>query len=115
MDNIKSDKYFIIKAVSDNNLIKKYVGEKSYDQFVNDDLLVDAVMFRLIQMVENLKNLSDEFKNANPKIHWGEIIGFRNGIVHEYGKTDYSIVYEIIEDDLDELRKALTMGCEDGD
>ena len=115
MDNIKSDKYFIIKAVSDIDLIKKYVGEKSYDQFVNDDLLVDAVMFRLIQMVENLKNLSDEFKNANPKIHWGEIIGFRNGIVHEYGKTDYSIVYEIIEDDLDELRKALTMGCEDGD
>ena len=88
MDNIKDDKYYILKAVSDIDLVKKYIGEKTYDQFIKDDLLIDAVMFRLIQMVENIKNLSDTFKNAHPEIHWSEIIGFRNGIVHEYGRTD---------------------------
>ena len=30
-------------------------------------------------------------------------MGFRNGIVHEYGKTDYTIVYETVTQDLDEL------------
>lgn len=30
-------------------------------------------------------------------------MGFRNGIVHEYGKTDYTIVYETITQDLDDL------------
>ena len=34
-------------------------------------------------------------------------MGFRNGIVHEYGKTDYTIVYEIITDGLDQLEDVL--------
>lgn len=33
-------------------------------------------------------------------IELGQIIGFRNGIVHDYGKTDYNIVYEIISSDI---------------
>ena len=33
-------------------------------------------------------------------INWGQIIGFRNGIVHNYNKTDYSVVYEIISKDI---------------
>ena len=37
----------------------------------------------------------------------GDIIGFRNGIVHEYGETDYVTVYETITNDLDELEATL--------
>lgn len=37
-------------------------------------------------------------------VPWGKIIGFRNGIVHEYGKTDFVIVYETATKDLDELK-----------
>ena len=31
-------------------------------------------------------------------------MGFRNGIVHEYDKTDYVIVYETAMQDLDDLQ-----------
>ena len=37
----------------------------------------------------------------------GEIVGFRNGIVHDYGKTDYTIVYDIISKDLFILKDEL--------
>lgn len=50
-------------------------------------------MFRLIQLIENIKGISKEFKNSHPLVPWGQIMGFRNGIVHEYGKTDYTIGY----------------------
>ena len=73
------------------------------DQFLNDSELIDAIMFRFIQLVENIKNVSSEIKNSYLNIPWGKIIGFRNGIVHEYGKTDYSVVYETATQDLDEL------------
>ena len=43
----------------------------------------------------------------DPEIPWGEIIGSRNGIVHEYGKTDYLTVYETITQDLKQLEKTL--------
>ena len=32
-------------------------------------------------------------------------MGFRNGIVHEYGKTDYSTVYEIVSRDIYQLKE----------
>ena len=62
-------------------------------------------MFRLIQLIENIKKLSNNFKEQNSQIPWGKIIGFRNGIVHEYGKTDFTIVYETVTNDLDQLIK----------
>lgn len=103
MDNIKGDKYFAKKAIENINIIKNYLANKDYNEFVTDDQLVDAVMFRLIQLVENIKGISINFKIINPQIPWGKIIGFRNGIVHEYGKTDYQIVYETVTNDLDDL------------
>ncbi len=62
-------------------------------------------MFRLVQLIENVKNVSDEFKSKYSYIPWGKIIGFRNGIVHEYGKTDYLVVYETATQDLEELKE----------
>ena len=104
MDNIKNDKYYAQMIVDNINAIQKYMGEKTYDEFLNDEQLIDAVMFRLIQLIENIKNISTEFKEKNNHIPWGKIMGFRNGIVHEYGETDYTIVYETVTEDLNELK-----------
>ena len=62
-------------------------------------------MFRLVQMVENITHISKEYKDSHKNIKWGQIVGFRNGIVHDYGKTDYSIVYEIVSKDIYELNR----------
>ena len=105
MDNHKNDKYYAEKAIESIDIIDKYINGISYEQFVSDTELNDAIMFRLVQLIENVKNISIEFKSSNPQIPWGDIIGFRNGIVHEYGKTDYSFVYQVITKDLDELKE----------
>lgn len=107
MDNRKNDLYYATKAIEQIKIIENYVNGKEYEEFINDIQLIDAVMFRLIQMVENVKNISDDFKKNHSQIPWGKIIGFRNGIVHEYGSTDYTIVYEIITKDLLSLAQLL--------
>lgn len=107
MDNKKNDLYYATKAIEQIKIIENYVNGKGYEEFINDIQLIDAVMFRLIQMVENVKNISDDFKKNHSQIPWGKIIGFRNGIVHEYGSTDYTIVYEIITKDLLSLAQLL--------
>ena len=58
-------------------------------------------------MTENVGRISIEFKSKHSDIEWGEISGFRNGIVHDYGKTDYTIVYEIISIDIIKLKEKL--------
>ena len=104
MDNIKNDSFYLEKALLDIDTIIKYTKEKTYDELMSDNQLIDATMFRLIQLIENIKKISFEFKELHLNIPWGDIMGFRNGIVHEYGETDYTTVYEIVSKDIFELK-----------
>ena len=104
MDNIKNDAYYIDLIKKDIDKIEQYTKDINYDEFINDELLIDAIMFRLVQMIENIKKISIDFKNKHSEIEWIEIIGFRNRIVHDYGKTDYSVVYEVITQDIEKLK-----------
>ena len=105
MDNKKDDKYYFKKIVDDIKIIKEYLDNATYEQLLADELSLDAIMFRLVQIGENTKPISVDFKERHPEIEWSEIVGFRNKLVHEYGKTDYSFVYEVITKDLDELKE----------
>ena len=104
MDNLKNDKYYIDLAKKDIEKIIQYTKDISYEEFINDEQLIDAVMFRLVQMVENIKKITNNFKEEHNEIEWNEIIGFRNKIVHDYGKTDYNVVYEVIKEDIQKLK-----------
>lgn len=101
----KSNSYYMQKALIEIDAIIRYSKDKSYEELISNEQTIDSIMFRLIQLVENIKNLSLEFKNDHPEIPWGEIIGFRNGIVHEYGAVDYTTVYEIVTKDIYDLKK----------
>lgn len=109
MDNIKNNSYYLRKAVDDINAVIDYVSDiKTYEEFLNNSKTVDAVMFRLVQLIENIKNIDSDYKEAHNEIPWGKIMGFRNGIVHEYGSTDYTIVYEIITKNIYDLKNLFT-------
>lgn len=107
MDNIKNDKYYVKSILEDIEKILKYTDNVSYEEFVDDEQLIDAILFRLIQMTENIKKLSTNFKENHNNISWNDIVGFRNRIVHDYGKTDYTIVYEVISNDIPNLKEVL--------
>ena len=63
---------------------------------VNNDLLVDSIMFRIIQIAENNSHLSDGFKKEHKEIPWMAIKGMRNRIVHDYGVVNMVIVYDTV-------------------
>lgn len=107
MDNIKNDNYYKSIIINDINKILQYTNNISYEEFADNEQLIDAVLFRLVQIVENIKKLSESFKQSHKEVEWNEIIGFRNRIVHDYGRTDYSIVYEVVSNDLEVLMKSL--------
>ena len=108
MDNRKDDLYYISKVIENIDCIIKYTKDLTYEEFADNEVIIDATMFRLIQMVENITHISKEFKDSHPSIEWGLIMGFRNGIVHDYGKTDYTIVYEIVTEDIPNLKIQLS-------
>ena len=105
MKNPKNDPYYMKKALIEIGYLEKYCSGLSYDEFLLDSKTNDAIMFRLVQLIENIKKLSNEFTLRHPEVKWGDIIGFRNGIVHEYGEVDYTIVYQIVNKHISELKE----------
>ncbi len=57
MDNIKNDKYYLEKIISDLEFMVEHTRGKTKAEIENDDLLVDSIMFRIIQIAENNSRL----------------------------------------------------------
>ena len=87
--------------------IQKYTAGFSKDAFLIDDKTVDAVIRNFEIIGEAANRIPDEIKDKFQLINWHRIIGFRNRIVHDYMGIDYEIVWEIIEKDLDHLKKQI--------
>ncbi len=83
--------------------IKKYTKDYSFDDFLNDDRTIDAVVRNFTIIGEACSNIEPDFKFINPQIKWKEIKDFRNRMIHDYTGVDYSIVWEVITKYLDEL------------
>lgn len=103
MDNEKDERYYIKKIVSDLVFIFDHTEELTQEDFENDDVLVDSVMFRMIQISENSDKLTDEFKAQYSFIPWRAIKGMRNRIVHEYGNVDLTVIYDTVKNDIPRL------------
>lgn len=77
------------------------------EELNSDEVLLDSMLFRMIQISENAKRLSDEFKQTHDIIPWYSLNGLRNRIVHDYGNVDLNIVFETLKNDIPELLELL--------
>ena len=73
-----------------------------------NEVLLDSMLFRMIQISENAKRLSDDYKATHSKIPWSALSGLRNRIVHDYGNVELDIVYETLKKDIPELLMMIT-------
>lgn len=103
----KNDKYYMLKIIEDIDFIINHMSDKVKTELEADPVLLDSMMFRLIQISEGAKNLSDELKEKNDTIPWTAIYGLRNRIVHDYGNVDIGIVYDTLCYDIPEVKKEL--------
>lgn len=65
MDNRKDDAYYLGKIVKDLKFLINQASGKTKEKIENDEVLIDSIMFRLIQISENSDKLTTAFKNAN--------------------------------------------------
>lgn len=79
----------------------------SYDDFVKNDMVVEACVFNLSQIGELANKLDDSYRQEHKNIAWKQIYGLRNRMVHDYEGVNLKLVWEIIESDLPDLRDEL--------
>ena len=107
MDNTKNDSYYLNKIKADIAFIVAHMKDVDAQELNDNEILLDSMLFRMIQISENAKRLSEEYRESTSKLPWNELIGLRNRIVHDYGNVDLQVVYETLKNDIPELLELL--------
>ena len=71
MDNKKTDQYYIDKIITDLTFIRTHTESLSKSKLEEDEILVDSIMFRLIQVAENSEKLTEKFKKTIKQMYAG--------------------------------------------
>ena len=101
----KGNRYYLEKMKENVDFILDHMDGVTKEMLEEDPVLLDSMMLRLVQISENARNLSDEFRDRNDHIPWTDIYGLRNRIVHDYGHVDLGIVYDTLSNDVAVIRK----------
>ena len=107
MDNVKNNAYYIQKIRKDLEFIVIHMRNVDLEELNANELLLDSMLFRMIQISENAKKLSEDYKKIHSIIPWNALYGLRNRIVHDYGNVDLKVVYGTLKYDIPELVEIL--------
>ena len=85
-----------------NKVIEEMNGV-SFDTFLTDRMLMDAVSFRLIQIGERMVKLEQLLRDKYPELPWSQARKMRNIIVHDYENANPKVIYDTAINDLEVL------------
>ncbi len=100
----RSDKLFLEDILECIDRIEEYTRNLAYGDFVEKQIVIDAVVRNLEIIGEASKNLKDETRKQYKSIPWNRMIGLRNIIAHGYFGVDLSIVWRIITKNLPDTK-----------
>ena len=83
---------------------ESYLLNKGLSDFMGNSMMRFACSKQMEIIGESSNHVSDETKSKFTSIEWSQIIGMRNVFVHEYFGVDSTLVWEIIKNDLPDLK-----------
>lgn len=86
---------------------RRFVADVDVDVFETSPLHQNAVMRVLEVIGEAAGKISRATRDAHPEIPWGDIVGMRNRLIHEYFKVDVRKVWDTVQSDIPQLIAAL--------
>lgn len=109
---MNQDKVYLEYILDCIDKIKIY-SQRGKEEFLANSMVQDAIIRRLQTLSESTQRLSEELKANIPEVDWRNIYGFRNILVHDYlGGIDLNTVWDVLESDLDYLRKQILIHLE---
>jgi uncharacterized protein with HEPN domain len=87
--------------------IESYLVNKEFTDFMENSMMRFACIKQMEIIGEASNHISDETKSKFTSIEWSQIIGLRNVFVHEYFGVDSTLVWEIIKNDLPDLKEKI--------
>jgi len=75
------------------------------EKFLKDETLKRAFVRSIEIIGEAVKKLPEDFRKKYPAVDLKAIAGTRDKLIHDYFGVDYEIVWDIVVEEIPELRK----------
>ena len=84
--------------------IEKYTvqGREAFEQ---DELIQTWIVHHLQIIGEASRAITPALRDQYPAVPWTKIIGMRNILVHDYFGIDTDVVWSVVENDLEPLKR----------
>ena len=103
----RTSKIFFEDIITFIKRIESYIQDLNFENFKENQLVIDAVIRNLVLIGEASKNISSEIRKKSSNIPWSEMIGLRNLATHGYFKIDLTIIWDIITKDIPENKQSI--------
>jgi uncharacterized protein with HEPN domain len=102
---IKSDSERIKKIITTWDSLQNKIKEHNITKelLLEDEFLQWAVTTPLYNIGEQVYKISADLKNEFPEIPWNVISGLRHRLVHDYEGINWSIIVEVIFEEMDDF------------
>ena len=105
---MNKDPFLFIQHILESiKSIESFMESIKKNGFMKNKEKQSAVVHQIEIIGEAAKNISNEFTNRYPSIHWSDIIRTRDKMIHNYFAIDLDIVWDIVKRDLPKLKEAL--------
>ena len=104
-----SDKERIKKIIRTWNSLQDQIDAHNItkERLLTDTFLQWAVTTPLYNIGEQVYLLSPEFKKVHSDIPWSVVSGLRHRLVHDYEGINWSIIVEVVFDEMGEFIKSI--------
>jgi len=104
---VRDDRAKLLDVLEAIEQIEKYAarGRQSFD---GDELIQTWILYHLQIIGEAVRSLSEGLRERHPEVPWGEIVGTRNILVHQYFGIDKDLVWSVVEKDLPALKASIS-------
>jgi uncharacterized protein with HEPN domain len=99
----KDERLYLLHISERITRIEDYTKD-GHAAFFASPMQQDAVIRNFEVMGEAARRLSEHTRQQHPQIAWGQLIGFRNLLIHGYDQISLQRVWEIIEESLPVLK-----------
>jgi len=96
---MRREELYLADLIDNTRAVRRYLSGVTRERWDSDDVLRDAVLYRVLLLGEIASALPEDLRNRYPDVAWRQIRAFRNLAVHKYFGVDWAVVWKIAQEE----------------